>query len=402
MTISMSRTGKEYSTRERMLAVYSGETPDKVPYILDLSHYYYHKYKKPWILLNSYVEPETDLIDFNRKFNAGFYVPNQMRLFDVYYEDNVKSDAWIEKVDGNPEIHWRHETPGGTIERIRVWHEQTYSWPIKKHGVETEDDLRILADAMSARRYVPLIDNYKAWDECVGDSGIVEMIYGLSAMGYIMHYWMGMENTIFACYESNDVMHDTIDRINANNIECIKMLMQYPGYVVAMGDNFSSDMQPPSYYEEWSAPFYKEAADIIHESGKKQSVHIDGLLRKSIGMIRDTGADIIDAVTPAPMFDLTPAECREEAGDKLILSGGVPPNFWLPESPVELFERAVIEWLELKNSSSALVAAAGDQVPPGADENPSYSCGSSLMSTAGTSARKTGICNPKELINLRS
>jgi len=365
----MNQSGREYSMRERMLAVYGGETPDKVPFILDLSHYFYQKYNKPWILLSSYAEPEKELIDFNRKFGAGFYFPNQMKLFDVYFEDDVKSDAWIDKVDGNPEIHWRYETKRGTVERIRVWHEQTYSWPIKKHGVETEDDLRILADAMSARRYVPLIDNYLAWDEYVGDDGIVQLGPGLSAMGQIMHYWMGMENTIYACYESNEAMHDAVDRFNANNIECIEMLMQYPGYVIAMGDNFSSDMQPPSFYNEWSAPFYRQAADIIHENGKKQSVHVDGLLRKAIAMVRDSGADIIDAVTPAPMFDLTPSQCREEAGDILILSGGVPPNLWLPDSPVELFERAVIEWLELKKSSSALFAAAGDQVPPGADED---------------------------------
>ena len=29
--------------RERILAVYRGETPDVVPYMLDLSHWFYHK-----------------------------------------------------------------------------------------------------------------------------------------------------------------------------------------------------------------------------------------------------------------------------------------------------------------------------------------------------------------------
>ena len=39
--------------RERILAVFNGGIPDRVPFMLDLSHYFYEKYKKEWILLNS-------------------------------------------------------------------------------------------------------------------------------------------------------------------------------------------------------------------------------------------------------------------------------------------------------------------------------------------------------------
>jgi len=307
------------------------------------------------------------LIDYNRKFGAGFYLPNQMKLFDVYYEGDVISKAWTENVDGNPEVHWQLETPRGTIKRVRMWQEKSYSWPTKKYGVETEEDVRVLADAMSARRYIPLYDNYRAWDKYVGDLGIVQLLPGYSAMGHLMHYWMGMENTIYACYEWSDTMHEAVDRINANNIELLKMLMEYQGLVVLMGDNFSTDCQPPKFFEEWSASFYKQSADIIHENEKKLSVHVDGLLGGSIRMLKEVGVDVIDAATPKPMFDLTPKECRQEAGDELILSGGIPPTLWLPDVPVELFEQAVMDWLELKNSSSALIAAAGDQVPPGAE-----------------------------------
>ena len=356
------------TTRDRMLSAYRGEMPDRVPFILDLSHYYYERFKKPWVLLNSYGEPERDLIDFNRKFGAGFYLPNQMQLFDVYYEGDVKSRAWIEDAGRSAETHWSYETPKGKIERVRTWSEQTYSWATTQYGVETEDDIRVLADAMCARRYKPLQDNYIAWDRYVGEDGIVQMPLGYSAMGYYMHYWMGMENTLFASFDWNDALHAAVDRINANNIECLKMLMGYPGFVVLMGDNFSGDCQPPAFFEEWSAPYYRQAADIIHESGKKMAVHVDGKLRGAIHMIKEIGADIIDAVTPKPMGDLTPKECRDEAGGKLILSGGVSPDLWLPNVPVEHFEQAVMDWLELKNSGPALIAAAGDQVPPGAEE----------------------------------
>ena len=85
-------------------------------------------------------------------------------------------------------------------------------------------------------------------------------------------------------------------------------------------------------------------------------------------MIRDVGADAADAVTPRPMGDLTPEQCRDEAGPEFILSGGVSPDLWLPEVNVARFKQDVLDWLALARRSRRLIANAGDQVPPGAAE----------------------------------
>jgi len=69
------------------------------------------------------------------------------------------------------------------------------------------------------------------------------------------------------------------------------------------------------------------------------------------------------------MGDLTPAECRAEAGPDFILSGGVSPDLWLPNVPLSVFTVTVREWLDLRHDSPRLIANAGDQVPPGADED---------------------------------
>lgn len=354
--------------RERILAAVNGQTPDKVPFMLDLSHYYYEKNNKEWNILSGYVEPEYDLIDYHRKFDAGFYIPNQALMFSSAYGPNTKVDVKTLTVEGNPEIHWRYETPLGVIERIRIWEPASYSWAIKKWGVTTEEDLRVLGYAMADRSFSPLPDNYVAWKNYVGDLGVVYLTPGYSAMGYLLNYWMGIENTVYACMDWEDTMHEVVDMINDSNLKQVEMLARYPGEIILMGDNFSSDIQPPSFFAEWSADYYRRAIEIFHLHGKKVAVHVDGKLRGAIGMIRDVGADIIDATTPPPMGDLTPAQCREEAGPTLVLSGGVSPDLWLPSAPVETFKQAVMDWLDLRHKSPALIAAAGDQVPPGAEE----------------------------------
>ena len=147
------------------------------------------------------------------------------------------------------------------------------------------------------------------------------------------------------------------------------MASSFSAPVIIMGDNFSSDVQSPPFFSRWSKDFYAKAYDIIHKHGKKVAVHVDGKLKGAIKMMKDIGADCIDAVTPGSVGGCTAAEARAEAGSDLILSGGIPNELWYSYSPLHQFEDAVKEWLALKEVSPALIAAAGDQVPPGAEES---------------------------------
>jgi hypothetical protein len=354
--------------RERIMAVYRGETPDVVPYMLDLSHWFYHKRRLPWDLTVAYERPETELIDYHKKMGVGFYMPNLAAFYSAKYSGEVRSEVRKEMKDGTPEITWRLTTRLGTIERRRVWEESSYSWAISQWGIHDEHGLRVLAEALRSRTYAPLWDNYCAWNDYVEDTGVVYALPGYSAVGQIMHYWMGVEGTLFAAQDWPNTFGEAVDEINANNLGLIDLLAESPAEVICLGDNFSSDIQPPSFFNRWSRAYYAEAVRRLQTARKFVAVHIDGRLRGALAMIGATGADCADAVTPAPFGDLTPRECREEAGPDFILSGGVPPNLWLPEVPVEIFKKSVLDWLELRKVSPRLIANAGDQVPPGADE----------------------------------
>ena len=354
--------------RERILAVYRGEKPDVVPYMLDLSHWFYHRTKRPWDLSISYTEPEYALIDFHKRMGAGFYMPNLASFYSVSYPETVKATTRKRNTNSTPEIIWHLETSRGCIERTRVWKDQTYSWGIRQWGICNEQDLLVFKDAMAERTFSPHWDRYEQWRDYVGEDGVVYISPGYSAMGLLLNYWMGVEATVYATIDYPELLHEVVDAVNKNILIFVDLLTESPAEVVIMGDNFSSDIQPPSFFDEWSRPFYEEAIRRLHGSGKFVAVHIDGKLKGAIEMIRTTQADCADAVTPTPMGDLSPDECRSEAGAGFILSGGVSPDLWLPETPVETFEAKVLEWLAQKHQTFRLIAGAGDQVPPGAEE----------------------------------
>ena len=357
------------TVRERILAVYRGETPDVVPYMLDLSHWFYHKNRVPWDLSVAYDKPESELIAYHKQAGAGFYMPNLGSFYSASYGDDVQSEVRKEYHDGVPEIVWRLTTPLGSIERRRMWEESSYSWAITRWGVQTEQDLRVLGYALGSRTYAPLWDRYRAWVDEVGDMGVVYLSAGYSAMGHILNYWLGVSGTAYAAADWPMTLREVVDQINDNTLKLIDLLAASPAEIIIMGDNFSSDIQSPRFFAKWSRAYYAEAIRRLHAAGKCVAVHIDGKLRGAIGMIRDAGADCGDAITPAPMGDLSPLECREEGGPSFILSGGVPPTLWLPEVPREAFEKSVLDWLALKRYGPRLIANAGDQVPPHAAED---------------------------------
>ena len=350
--------------RERILAVYRGQTPDVVPFMLDLSHWFYHSRRMPWDLSVSYQQPETELIEYHKSVGAGFYVPNLASVMEGQYGPQVK--ARTEKVTAGKdvEIVWTLQTPRGQVWRARKWSAETYSWHISRWGVQTRSDLEVLGEALSSLTFRPLSDRYLKWVEAVGDVGVVYAVLGYSAMGQLLNYWMGVERTMYAVHDWPELVEAVVEKINHAMLGAVDVLCRLPAEIIIMGDNFSSDIQPPEFFKRWSRAFYAEAARRIHAAGKFVAVHVDGRLRGLLRVFAELGFDCIDAVTPAPMGDLTARQCRDEAGANLILSGGVPPNLWLADVSEHQFERAVLDWLEIRKLSPRLIANAGDQVPP--------------------------------------
>jgi len=354
--------------KERIEAVYRGETPDQVPFMLDLSHWFYHKNRMPWDLSKSYDEPEYDLIDYHKKKDVGFYLPNLGSFFEVSYPDDV--NAITQKSQNGKAITWTLETPSGSISRARVWKDVTYAWGVEHWGIKTKDQLKVLAYALENRTFKFLPEKYQAWVDYIGDLGVCYVgCCNYSGMGQLLNFWMGIEGAMYATMDWPDTVKEVVDKINQSALKLIDVLADSPVEIVVMGDNFSSDLQPPHFYNQWSKSFYDEAIRRLHTAGKFVSVHIDGQLAGAIEMIRDSGADCGDAITPKPMGDLTGQQCRDAAGEEFILSGGVSPDLWLPEVDEDIFKKAVLDWLELKNQSPRLIANVGDQVPPGAVED---------------------------------
>ena len=281
-------------------------------------------------------------------------------MIEEAFGEEVRVEAGVR---GEDFVH-HIETPVGSVEEVRRWSDTAWSWPITHHMVQRVEDLKIIRYLFERVRYRAKWEDFRRVDATLGDIGVPFVQAPYTGMGFMMSRYAGVERTVMFSADAGDELRQTVETINAAHERVFRLLADGPSEVMFLSDNLSSDVQSENWFGEWSGDHYAKLATIAHEHGKPLSVHIDGRLRGLLRAVAERGIDGADAVTPAPWGDLSPGKCRAEAGPKLVLSGGMPPDSFAESVPLSAFDAQVAAWLELRRESPALIIAPGDQLPP--------------------------------------
>ncbi len=353
--------------RQRLLAVYRGQVPDVVPALADLS--YWHAAHGG----GKFIPGRTDganadkiprLLELHRQTGAAIHL-NLGCFYDEHYGGAVRVVSGIE---GDLYCH-RFETPIGALEEIRRWSPITFSWPIVKRMVQSVEDLKTVRYVFEHIRYTPRWDVFEQASAMVGDLGLPLVQCPYTGLGFLMSRYAGVEQSVFLAADVPDEFEATIAAVNRAHQRVFQLLAEGPSEVLIHSDNLSSDVQSPAWLERYSGAYYRTMTRIAHEHGKPLVTHVDGRLRGLLRTLAGMGFDGADAVTPAPWGDLTPQQCRDEAGPDLVLSGGVPPSSFSARVPLGVLDEQIDAWLELRKQSPALAIAPGDQLPPDGEQD---------------------------------
>jgi hypothetical protein len=362
MTSPLVLKNATMTPRERLLAVYRGETPDRVPALADLSYWYAANGGGKFIPghtdgANSDKIPR--LLELHRRTGAAIHLN-----LGCFYGESIDDSVRVRSgVDGEFYRH-KYETPVGTIEEVRRWSDLTFSWPIVHHMVQGVGDLKVIRYIFEQLSYSSRWDAFAAVDRLVGDIGLPLVQVPYTGMGFLISRYAGVERTVMLATDHPEEIEQTVDAVNAAHEKVMWLMAEGPSQVLFHSDNLTSDVQSPRWLERYSGKYYRRMAEIAHQHGKPLVTHIDGRLRGLLRAVAAMGIDAADAVTPAPWGDISPQQCREEAGAKLVLSGGVPPSSFLAEVPLSTLDEQIEAWLDLRHRSPALIIAPGDQLPP--------------------------------------
>ena len=281
--------------KERLIAVFSGKTPDKVPFA-------------PFDELIPRANFELDF----RKRGMGF-ITNHSAVRE--FTEGISKTIYMEK--GGKRIDTR--TPEGVL---------TEYWDYKK-GASNDSFVQSEFWIKSVEDYKKAVSYFDSVRFCVDDSDDALMDYFMGEEGLVhvwtaepafmgAQYYLGLEKWVFDRVdhpEEFESLIEALDRMQsrrmAEELRCGQKLIN----IGNLAGNFS-----PEDFERHMLPYLNHYAKALREAGKWPTIHCDAsnlALYKDI--VRRCDAKIIEAFTPPPIGDLSVAGAREAWGEETTI-----------------------------------------------------------------------------------
>ncbi|MDD2709401.1 MAG: uroporphyrinogen decarboxylase family protein [Verrucomicrobiae bacterium] len=284
-------------------------------------------------------------LDFYRNFNWGLPV----HIYDWLiskpqgYRLDYKEDA-----DGR---EWVWDTPRGKLVKKQKMAADG-SFVTVKHPVETPEDFNALEFAATHTEFAADFDRVNDVLSKIGGLGVADLVICRSPFGKLVQEYAGFEQTVFWLADDPQMVRDYLAFQEEIDLKVIRLAAQTAARLVIISDHADEQLISPRWYSEYCMPFYRKACDILHRNGKFVSTHLDGNIRGFFSLLKDTGFDLMDGCTPAPMTNYRPEELGKALGPKQCAFCGVPSTLFAQNTRDE----------EILESARTICRGLGDKV----------------------------------------
>lgn len=366
--------------RERFFNRITGKETDRTPFFPDLSKWYeYHRnageVPEKDYLPGEFIPPDApinrkkgimpdrylnmNLLDIHRDLDCGLPVHGYGIFYDVSYPNCEIST----KTEGDATIRII-KTPKGQLREVSRM-AMDRSTLIVEHLAKNADDFPALKYFIRDAVYTPNYERAQAVLDTVGDLGYVNMIAGRSPYGRLVVDLMGIVNLTYASVDNPTEFLGLLDVIHDADVKLWEITAKAPGKIAFIADNMDESLYSPPNYKRFCLPYYQEMTDLFHKHGKIVLAHNDGRLKNLLPMVKDTGIDVLDGCTPAPMNDFSVQELVQALGKNQYAYCGVPANFFVEDrsaSEIIDFARMIFDTMGNK-----VILNIGDIMPEKGD-----------------------------------
>jgi len=185
----------------------------------------------------------------------------------------------------------------------------TSNW-IQEHFIKGPEDYRVIE---CYYRDMIFQDNFDAVREAqrrIGGDGIVLVRVAKSPIQEMLYQLMGYEQFAIDYHEQRGLF-DSLHAVMAGRYEELyDLAARSPVEILQLGDNISSDVVGRERYRTYLMPEYRKVMTRLAGTGKQLAVHMDGRLQSLVEEIAAAEFDIVEAMTPPPMGDVSIREAR--------------------------------------------------------------------------------------------
>jgi len=369
------------TNRERFFSVLEGRPADRAPFFPDISTWYQASrlglgVEQP-CPPGGYIPDDSPLHEHESRLSGRFA---RMSYLDYYREFDWGLpvhvyDWWDERYTGGVEkrvdtsgrqrtLTWR--TPRGDLVRTYTLDAEG-TWSEYGHMVKTLAQLDIVRYIVEHTERTPRFDLVERFLRETEGFGVADTVLFRSPFGKLIHEYMGFEAVTYALFDHEEVVLDFLEFQEHYDLRFTELAAKSPASIVIISDHADENLISPPWYQRYCMPYYHKACDLIHAAGKYASTHLDGNFKGYLSFIADTGFDLLDGCTPAPMFNYEVEELAGALGKEMSCYCGVPATMFTTDLPPE--QIATFGERIARAFSGRVIVNVGDILPPTGDIN---------------------------------
>ena len=333
--------------RERILAVYNGEEPDKTPVLVPQGLL---RRQPPGDWEHRLKERGIGFMRTARIFQptlCTFREPLDARLADVRYTRT----EYCEK--GIWESRYTYETPVGSVTGVMVTNPPDYSvgrvaQHPKEYVVKQPSDWRVVNYFIRKA-----LDNlaptshgaFQRAEEELGDGGItIAFLTEYTAWQRAWIWLAGPERSVVDFHEQPDEIQEYVDLHRRLHTRLAEFAAEFPARYVLLCDHIT-EVTSPGYYREYCLPIYEIYSKQLEGTGKILGVHMDGRFGQLKREIAESPINVIDSFSVPPIGDVSLSEARRLWPDKMMFMNPAAHMAWAePEELREFYASLAAEW----------------------------------------------------------
>ena len=238
--------------------------------------------------------------------------------------------------------------PNHTIQRVRtplgeittvyrdIWEDdKRVNHRIEDFPVKTPADLRVATDLIERQQCRANPDAFRRASETVGNRAEPTMFLTSSGFTDLIKFWAGLPGTYYLLADHPAEVEAFLDASDRRDDRVIDEALMLPCRIFNLGDHATNEFTPPPILEKYLIPRWQRIADRLHQAGRFVHTHWDGNSRHMLPFLRDTHLDGVEALTPAPMGDMTLEMIKGAVGDSMVVLDLLPAIDFLPNHKTE-------------------------------------------------------------------
>ena len=340
-----------------------GEAPRNIPFIARMDLWY--NYNKS---LGTLPAPYEDSTLWEMQRNLGIGVLGFGAWIEGFHRLETAGDLEIRTWWQGNERFEEISTPYGTLSSRSVISETMAAADVTplhvEHLFKSAADYDALQYLFENTRVVENYDRYAEQLAGIGEDGLSLPFTSWAPMHLLMKEHIGYNQFYYELHDHLPRLERVAEAVAAVHMDIVRIGAASPAQVIEVGANYEQVMTPPPIFREYFLPFYKQAVPVLHAADKIVALHGDGDMGPELlALMRETGVDVVEALTPRPMTSIDVRQAREIWGDEVTLWGGIPAVLMTDTYTDEEVEAYMEDLFAAVAPGKRFVLGFGDNVP---------------------------------------